>query len=285
MRSSIPAFASDTLDLNHTVRGLLHRAAREAAAIALADFRPGAETSARVRTKHGGSPVSDADLAVDRYLRQVLSQGLPQAGWLSEESADDRARLDERLCWVVDPIDGTRAFIAGERSWTICIALVADGRPVVGVVYAPALDLFYEASEGEGALLNGQAIAASTREQLAGARVAGPKGLLDMVEREAGTLVRLPRIPSLALRLARVGEGEVDAGLVSASASDWDIAAADLIIHEAGGRLSTLEGRRPIYNLHAPEHEVLVASGTALHAGTLATLNAAMGRGAAGRKN
>lgn len=247
----------------------MREAAIAAGEIAMATFRPGQQTSARVRYKTGNSPVSDADEAVDVFLRQQLTAALPKAGWLSEETRDDRSRLEHDLCWVVDPIDGTRAYCAGDSNWTVAIALVEKGRPVIGVVYAPALAEHYSAIRNGGAELNGAPMQASRRAEARGARTAGPGPMVDKLERYTGALEKVPRLPSLALRLARVASDDIDVALVSAHARDWDIAAADLLIEEAGGMLTGLDGFRPLYNLRDPEHETLVSSGGLLHAEVL----------------
>ena len=254
------------------VSALLREMAREAGLIAQGYFRLNRGTTARVWSKVGGSPVTEADVSVDAFLKVRLSSELPQAGWLSEETRDDLSRMDKRLVWIVDPIDGTRAFMAGDPDWSISIALLADGQPVAGVVHAPALGALYEAGRGGGAFRNGDPIVASARSELLGARVAGPRPLVDALERQAGAFDRAPRMPSLALRLARVAEGAVDVGLVSRDARDWDIAAADLIIAEAGGCLTATNGTRPVYNRREPVHGTLVSAGSHLHDAVLQTL-------------
>ena len=253
-------------DLAAALTAPLHQVAREAGAIALGFFRPGAKTSARLWTKDRGSPVTEADVAVDSFLKGRLSQLLPEAGWLSEETADDPERLGKSFVWIVDPIDGTRAFVAGHRDWSVAIALLVDGCPLLGVVHAPAHDRFYEASAGSGARVNGAPIEVSTRDGIEGARTAGPMPLVDSFERRAGRRVtRLEKIPSLALRLVRVAEGTVEIGLISSDARDWDLAAADLILREAGGLVSDLGGRPLVYNQADPVHGELAAAGAGLH--------------------
>ena len=150
-------------------------AARHAGEIALLDFRLGETTSARIDTKHGGSPVTAADLAVDRYLGERLRAAFPAAGWLSEETADDPARLEKTSLLVVDPIDGTRAFLTGDPRWAVSIALVEAGRPIAGVVHAPALGQTYAAAVGGGAWLNGSLIGASEVRALRARGSAVPK--------------------------------------------------------------------------------------------------------------
>ena len=253
-------------DLARQLSPFLRDTAREAGAIAKNFFRSGLKTSARIWSKGGGSPVTEADMAVDAFLKTRLSGAVPEAGWLSEETADDPARLDRDLVWIVDPIDGTRAFLSGNHDWSVSIALLGHGRPVLGIVYAPAHEHLYEARRGQGAHRDGEPIEASSIKRLARLSVAGPKGLVDRLEERVGTLKRPPRIPSLALRLARVAEGSVDTGLVSSNACDWDIAAGDLILEEAGGILTRLDGARPAYNQADPVHGELVAAPRQLHA-------------------
>lgn len=255
----------DMLALATALMPRLREAAREAGAIALRSFRRGDKTAARVWHKEGGSPVTEADVAVDSFLKVELTTAYPEARWLSEETADDPARLAARQLWIVDPIDGTRAFLTGHPDWAVSIALLVDGEPTLGLVHAPAHDVLYEAVLGGGAARNGAAIVVSARRELAGARVAGPKPLVDRLARSTGPMQPVERIPSLALRLVRVAEGAVDLGLVTSNARDWDVAAADLILTEAGGRLTDFSAGRPRYNEIEPVHGELLAASAGLH--------------------
>jgi myo-inositol-1(or 4)-monophosphatase len=232
--------------------------------IAMRFFRPGERTSATIWEKAGGSPVTEADIAVDDFLKQQCRRQRPDAAWLSEETADDAARLGRSLVWVVDPIDGTRAFMAGSPDWCVCVALLAGDQPVMGVVHAPALGLTYTAVAGSGAARNGARLAVSVADRLANARIAGPKPMLDVLARGAPISAQ-PKVPSLALRLARIADGQLDGGLVSPDARDWDLAAADLVLREAGGRVSTLDGAALRYNRPNPVHATLVAAAGSLH--------------------
>ena len=256
---------SDTTDLGRSLLPLVREVAREAGEIAMRYFRSGLTTSAKVWSKAGGSPVTEADISVDTFLKVRLSHALPEAGWLSEETADDHRRLGRRLVWIVDPIDGTRAFLAGNHDWSIAIALLSEDRPILGIVHVPAHDQLYEAAAGAGATRNGGTIGTSPAAALADATVSGPVPFIERLERRTGRLKRLPRVPSLALRIARVAEGSIDVGLVSGHARDWDIAAADLVLAEAGGRLSRSDGTVPTYNGREPVHGELVASSRLLH--------------------
>jgi myo-inositol-1(or 4)-monophosphatase len=249
-------------------------AARRAGELALPYFRAGAQTAAKVWYKGHSSPVTEADIALDTFLKGQLSGLFPQAGWLSEETADDPARLEQGYVWIVDPIDGTRAFASGHPDWAISIALVRDSRPVLGILHAPVHNRLYEARLGEGAFCNGERLKMSGAEDLPHARVAGPKPLVDRLERRMGPVERLPKVPSLALRLARVAEGSIDIGLVSAHAQDWDIAAADLILQEAGGCLTGLDGSTPTYNKPHPSHDEMIAVASRLHPRAIGAMRA-----------
>jgi myo-inositol-1(or 4)-monophosphatase len=218
-------------------------------------------------TKGGSSPVSDADMAVDLLLKERLHLQMPAYGWLSEESTDDQSRLAHRRVWIVDPIDGTRAYLAGRKDWSVSAALIENGRPLIGIVYAPATDEFFSAVQGRGATLNGNPILTTPGIGIDHARTAGPRRLLehyaveDSVNRKIG---------SLALRLARVASGELDVAFAGGQSRDWDLAAADLLIHEAGGRLTTLSGQDILYNTASVTHERLIAAGRDRHAMLLA---------------
>ena len=252
-------------DLSSDLMPLVREVARDAGALARRFFRSGLTTSAKIWSKAGGSPVTEADMAVDTFLKLKLSEALPQAAWLSEETVDDRHRLGRDLVWIVDPIDGTRAFLSGSHDWSVAIALLSGGEPILGIVYAPAHETLFEAERGRGARRDSVQIEVSGLDKLDGMSVVGPKPFVDRLERRVPELKRPPRIPSLALRLCRVAEGSVDAGLVTSDARDWDLAAADLILTEAGGTLTGLDSRPPRYNQQEPVHGELVAASRRLH--------------------
>jgi myo-inositol-1(or 4)-monophosphatase len=237
-------------------------AVREAGALAASTFKT---ALLKTWTKHGGSPVSEADIAVDKFLRRRLTALAPDAGWLSEESEDDRARMHAPRLWVVDPIDGTRAYVTGRTDWSISVALVTEGRPMIAAIYAPMQDNFYAASDGEGTTLNGVPVLASTGADFAGRIAAGPKPILERLAKVAPTLVMEPKVFSLALRIARVADGTLDVAFASRDSHDWDLAAADLLVHQAGGALTTFEGGPLIYNRAEPMHGALVAAGRTRH--------------------
>jgi myo-inositol-1(or 4)-monophosphatase len=261
----------------------LVEAARLAGEIAMRDFRIGEQTRALIEYKHGGSPVTEADLAVDKFLKARLSQQIPEAGWLSEESADDPARLAQSALFVVDPIDGTRAYVAGDPRWAVSIALVVDHRAIAGVIHAPALGETYAASVGGGATLNDEPIAASSRRDLNGARIAGPRPLIARIAASSSVeLLTEPRIPSLAYRLARVASGSLDGAFAAADSHDWDIAGADILLSEAGALLTDAAGRPLSYNRAAIRREALAAAPVALLAPLVTALRPAVAGASAG---
>jgi len=234
---------------------------REAGVIALRYFRGTLKSWTKGQ---GDSPVSEADIAVNDLLRERLPR--PGDGWLSEESENDPTRLDARRVWVVDPIDGTRAYIAGREDWSISVALTEQGRPVVAAVFAPATDELFLATGGGGATRNGTPIHVTAGAGVDGARLAGPKRMLDRIAVQHPDIVAVPRIHSLALRLVRVATGELDGAIAGGNGQDWDLAAADLLVHEAGGLMTALDSSPLIYNRPEPVHSVLVTAGRERHA-------------------
>jgi myo-inositol-1(or 4)-monophosphatase len=253
------------------LRQPLAAAMREAGALAMRTYR---STSLKSWTKAGTSPVSEADIAVDRLLRERLGTLVPEAAWLSEETDDDRRRLSISDVWVVDPIDGTRAYISGLDDWTISVALVRDGRPLLAALYAPVSNEMFLASRGSGAHVNERPLAVTPAGTIAGASFAGPQRYLDWVTGIKADTVTVPKIHSLALRLARVAEGAIDAAFTGGNSHDWDLAAADLLVHEAGGALTDFHGRSLTYNAAKPVHSALVAAGPARHAALVALAQA-----------
>ena len=233
---------------------LLREAAREAGLIAMRYFG----NNPQVWMKGGTSPVSEADHAADAYLRETLLRARPDYGWLSEETADDHARLSARRTFVVDPIDGTRGFLDGLHSWCVSVAVVEDGRSLAGVLECPAKHETYWALPGEGAYLNDKRI--HVRPLGHDVDIGGPKPLVDLMPQTwHDRLRRTAYIPSLAYRLAMIAAGKLDATFVKPSAHDWDIAAADLILTEAGGALLDRDGRPPRYAGEVINHGALAA--------------------------
>ena len=218
--------------------------------------------------KSPGSPVCEADIEVDGFLMHELGLLLPDAGWLSEETADDPARLARDLIWLVDPIDGTRDFIRGRAGWAVSIALIGNGQPLAGTLVAPARGQVWCAVAGEGARLNGAPLAASDRAQLSGSRVPAeslPPEDLDL------TMVERPN--SIALRMAMVASGEADLVATLRWGFEWDVAAAALIAQEAGAAVSDAFGKPLVFNKRDPQAFGLLVSAPGIHSAAVDRLS------------
>lgn len=241
---------------------LLQSAVREAGALALGYF--GGEI--KQWEKNPGDPVSEADLAVDALLKDRLCGARPNYAWLSEETEDNPARLSAAKVWIVDPIDGTRAFLQGKPEFTVCAALVADGAPILGVVYNPATDDFFEASRGGGARHNGTQISVSAHGSVTGSKLLSSRRSFQKRDwTEAVDGAEFGFVNSMAFRLALVALGRYDATITLVGKSDWDIAAGDLIVTEAGGAMTQADGGKVIYNRPSVRHPSVIAAGPALH--------------------
>jgi len=250
---------------------LLHEAVREAGELARSLF----QQKIKRWTKSDGSPVTEADLAVDKILKARLHEARPDYGWLSEETPDGPERLGRRKVWIVDPIDGTRAFAHGGDEWCVAAALLSDGRPELAAIYRPMADEFYEARLGKGAKLNGKKLHVGTASRLAGARVLGNASAIKQLEAKAPVKAIASGSTPLAMRLARVASGELDAALSTTPKHDWDLAAGDLLVHEAGGTVTGLNGKIFTYNRAGTRQENYVATSPSLHATLLEHLAAA----------
>jgi myo-inositol-1(or 4)-monophosphatase len=255
----MPAGPADQLARDHA---LVTEAVREAGAVAMRYFRgPVAQWE-----KGPGDPVSEADHAVNDFLRARLGGARPDYGWLSEESEDDKARLGAERVWIVDPIDGTRAFLKGKPEFTVCVALAGGGRALAGAVYNPATDEFFEARAGAGARLNGRPLAVSAGGRGDGLRLLASRRTFE----KQRWLKSLPgadfhAINSIAYRLALVAAGRFDAAISLSPKSDWDVAAAHLLVSEAGGRMTTADGAGLVYNRAQIRHPSVLAASPALH--------------------
>ncbi|MBT8454884.1 MAG: 3'(2'),5'-bisphosphate nucleotidase CysQ [Rhodobacteraceae bacterium] len=249
---------------------LLTDAARAAGTLAL----PFWEGENKVWDKGRDDPVTEADYAVDTLLRETLTAARPDYGWLSEETEDGAARLAQKTLFIVDPIDGTRAFVAGQRTWAHSLAIVENGQVTAGVVYLPALDKLYRAERGGGATLNGAPLTVSDRRDLGGASVLASRPAFEPRHWPGG----LPKIerhfrPSLAYRLCLVAEGRFDAMLTLRDSWEWDIAAGGLIAEEAGAKVTDRYGELLNFNNPHPVTKGVLTSTPALHDALSAGLN------------
>ncbi|MBN9592565.1 MAG: 3'(2'),5'-bisphosphate nucleotidase CysQ [Alphaproteobacteria bacterium] len=227
--------------------------------------------------KGKGQPVTEADIAVDRFLRETLRAARPGYGWLSEETDDDLIRLDKRTLFVVDPIDGTIAFMKGRPHFTISIAVVTDEVPVVGAILNPITGECFTAIAGCGAQLNGRAIGTSAATEVEGCHMLADKTMFAHPGWNTPPLRPWPAMEienrnSVAYRMALVAGGGFDAMLALSAKRDWDIAAGDLILREAGGKVTGHEGTPLRYNSPAAIQPTVLGAGAALHPQLLARI-------------
>jgi myo-inositol-1(or 4)-monophosphatase len=239
---------------------LLRDTAQEAAKLALSFWGKPVEKE----RKSDGSVVTEADKAVDALLSARLRAEKPDYGWLSEESPEHERRLGARRVWIVDPIDGTLAFIQGRDDWTIALSLVEDGAPILAVVINPVRKEIFEASAGGGAFLNGHRIAASNQESLPGARVA-----LAATSSKSAQAPWVQAVPIYAnssiYRLAFVASAKADASIALKPKWEWDVAAGALLVSEAGGKITNPAGAPLFFNSAEAKVEGFLAAAPNLH--------------------
>ena len=247
---------------------LLIAAAQEAGQIATRHFGAGPQVWDK---GSGQGPVTEADLEIDRMLQDRLRSARPDYGWLSEETAADPARLRAERMFIVDPIDGTRAFIDGQKGFAHALAVVEAGAPVAAVVFLPLMGLIYTASRGGGAFCNGAPMQVRQGVEGTPPAVLAARPVLEPRHWPGG----LPEVtrhfrPSLAWRLALVAEGQFDAMLAMRATWHWDIAAGALLVTEAGGAITDAGGEALRFDTECPSSEGVVAAAPGLQAALLA---------------
>lgn len=248
---------------------LLRDAAKAAGEIAAKHFRKDPEAWDKGA---GQGPVTEADIEVDTMLREELTAARSDYGWLSEETADNATRLDRSRVFVVDPIDGTRAFMNGKTGFSHALAVVEDGVPIASVVYLPMLDLMFTAARGQGAMLNGMALGTSSRTALDGAQLLGNKKMF-AEEHWGGPLPVTQHFrSSLAYRMVLVAEGAFDGMITLRPSWEWDIAAGDLIAREAGATVTDQRGTQLRFNNPHPQVNGVLAAPANVHQGLMARL-------------
>jgi myo-inositol-1(or 4)-monophosphatase len=240
-------------------RERLEDISREAGQMALRQW-PGHGHALESWEKTPGSPVCTADLEVDAFLKRELQALLPAAGWLSEETVDHPERLEKGLCWLVDPIDGTRDFIRGREGWAVSVALVSEGKPRLASLVAPARGETWSATAGQGSWRNGQRLQASSRTTLPGARVPA-----DSLPKEDKDLTMVAKPNSIALRVAMVAAGEADLVATLRWGFEWDVAAAALIATEAGATVTDAFGAPLVFNTPRAQAFGVIACAPGIH--------------------
>lgn len=246
---------SDTEILQRIKSGL------DAARAVLSQFTAGA---IEAEYKAGHDPVTEADKCVDAVLhKELLGSG---EGWLSEESVDDLSRLGHARVWVVDPLDGTREFVAGIPEFCISVALVENGRAIAGGICNPATDEIFLGSLDSGLTYNGRSAQCSQRNTLAGALILASRSEVNRGEWQQfeGAPFEIHPMGSVAYKLARVSAGLADATFTLVPKHDWDVAAGAALVQSAGGFVSTLENTATRFNKKQPLISGLIAGGPSL---------------------
>lgn len=224
--------------------------------------------TARRWDKPGGAgPVTEADLAVNDMLLATLRAARPDYGWLSEETEDTADRLSHDRVFIVDPIDGTRSFADGSDTWAHALAVADRGIVTAGVVYLPRRNLIYTAAAEAGAFVNGEPISPSRQKTLRAADILATKPNMEAVHWKPGQVPDFTRAhrPSLAYRMALVAEGRFDGMLTLRPCWEWDIAAGDLILREAGAACTDRRGAPLRFNNPHPTLDGVVAAGPVVH--------------------
>jgi myo-inositol-1(or 4)-monophosphatase len=222
-------------------------------------------------------PVTEADLAVNTYLEDVLRTARPDYGWLSEESLDEPERQSSEYVFIIDPIDGTRSFIEGSRTWAHSLAIARYGRITAAAVLLPMRDMMFSAALDQGALLNGKTLRVSSQKGFERSEILATRPVLEPHHWSKGTAPKFSRHhrPSLAYRLALIAQGRFDAMLTLRPSWEWDIAAGALIVSEAGGTISDKTGTALKFNNVDPRLNGVVASGPNLQSEIIGKLAAA----------
>ncbi|WP_342069563.1 inositol monophosphatase family protein [Yoonia algicola] len=249
---------------------LLVQAARQSGDIAKRYFRQDPDVTHK---PHGAGPVTAADLAVNAMLENFLQAERPDYGWLSEETEDNAARLDTPRQFIIDPIDGTRAFIDGSKDWAHSLAVTENGIPVAAAIYLPMRDMMFAAAIGSGATLNDGPIRTSD-PQIDDATILGAKPNFDARFWTNGALPPIKRAfrSSLAYRLCLAADGSFDGMITLRPSWEWDIAAGALIVQEAGATISDQHGAPLRFNNTYPQVPGVLAAGPRLHGDLLARL-------------
>lgn len=231
------------------------------------------QSSFDVKDKKPDNPVTDADYAADKLLKERLMDLLPEAGWLSEETVDNPMRLLKEFVWVVDPLDGTKEFVKGIPEFSVSVGLVQDGRPQLAIVLNPATDELYTATLRGGVTYNGEPAQTSERAMLEGALVDASRSEWERGEFEPfEDLVEANIVGSIAYKLARVAAGQADATWSRGPKNEWDVCAGALLVVEAGGTCVDLDDKDIFFNRPQPKVNGIIADNGAFHEALIATL-------------
>ena len=218
--------------------------------------------------KADDTPITEADLAVNDFLETELKSFRPEYGWLSEETTDNEVRLAKQYLWVVDPIDGTKAFINAKPEWVVSVAIVRDSRPILGLIYDPIAEILYFAEQNQGAFSNGVKIEPSQKTNVYNCNILAYEFHFERMTKRSDYIwpeMNYDIVNSMAMRVVLVASGKFDAMVSFTNKGEWDMAAADIIIHEAGGLITDGFGNLLTYNKPIPKLPHMVAAGVKLH--------------------
>lgn len=245
----------------------------EAARCAADIIRRYYKTELEIELKGEDDPLTAADRESNACIHALVTQAFPDDGWLSEETADSKARLAKRRVWIVDPLDGTKEFTQHIPEFCVCIALVEDGRPIVGVELNPAADRLYVAVRGHGTTVDGAPARVSTQRVVADAEVMASRSEDKRGEWDAfKARCKVVLTGSVAFKLAQLSTGHGDATFTLTPKNEWDICAGSLLVEEAGGRVTGLDGKPLVFNQSSPLRPGMIASNGVLHQGLLALI-------------
>ena len=216
--------------------------------------------------KDDGSLVSRADIEINDLLNKLLKNKNPEFGWLSEENEDDKSRLNKKITFVVDPLDGTKAFLEGKKEFSISIAIVKNGLPISGIVFSPSTGEMFEAEKNKGSWKNNKKIIISKYKKLEKCKMIAFKPMFSHPAwKEPWPKMDVENRNSIAYRMALVASGQYDAMMALNSKNDWDIAAGDLLISESGGIVTLHTNKKIIYNTENTKKPSVIGTNKAIH--------------------
>ncbi len=236
-------------------------AAREAGAAVRRFYETGTEHW----EKSEDNPLTQADLESDRIIAKHLRESFPEDGLMSEETIDDKSRLEKRRAWIIDPMDGTKEFTKKIPEFCVSIGMVEYGEPVVGVIYNPIADVAVWATRGGGTFRDGERVTVSACAELSSAVVIASRTEIsrDKFAPHEGWFAKIEPVGSIAWKLACVASGEGDLNVSMAPKNEWDVCAGDILVREAGGVYVDFDGATRTYNQDNPLIESFMAAGSA----------------------
>ena len=218
-----------------------------------------------VKYKSENQPVTDVDIKIDNFLKSYLKKNTPNYGWISEETADDGSRLSSDFFWCVDPIDGTRSYINKKPEYTISVALIKKNEPVLGLVFNPETKELFSAVKNKGAFCNERKIQVNQNKDLYSSTHGISSSEMKKLQKyKCFNQDNTIKMGSIAYKIALVAKGTMDIAISFTKKNDWDIAAADLILREAGGYLKNISGSKMIYNSSQMQVDSVLASNSIL---------------------